>query len=82
MSKHRRKLESTKSCSITEVRRQSYHGGPEVAIGKPFRFRAGIGIRKVGDSRPTHGPVRLVMKDGVRVETAAPKTIIGLKECA
>lgn len=82
MSKHSKKSKSVRSCLITEVRHQAYHGGPDLVMGKRARFRAGIGIRKVGDSRPTHGPVRLVVKDGVRVEAAASSPIVLLKDCA
>lgn len=80
--RHHRKPETTKSFSMVEVQREAYRGGPETAIGKRFRYRAGTGIRKVGDRTSTHGPVRIIVKDGVRVETAAPETQMDLRECA
>lgn len=88
MSSHHKRYKNTKntktakSSSLIEVERQSHRGGPEVAIGKKFRFRTGVGIGKVGDVRSMHGPVRILMKDGVRVESAIRTTMAGLKECA
>ena len=49
-----------------------YHGGPTCVVGRTARYRSGRGIAKTGDSMNGHGPVRVLMRNGVVVEMAAP----------
>jgi hypothetical protein len=41
-------------------------GRPEVVLGKPARYRAGVGIRKTGDRlTPSPAGVRVIVSNGV-----------------
>jgi hypothetical protein len=56
----------------------NYRGGPEVVIGKPRRYRAGRGIRKVGDPHgQPHGAVRIIVASGIVVDAARLNEIRG-----
>jgi hypothetical protein len=54
------------------VQAERYHGVPTCVLGRPARYRSGRGIAKTGDSMNGHGPVRVLMRNGVVVEMAAP----------
>ena len=51
---------------------EQYHGGPTCVVGRPAKYRSGRGIARVGDSRNGHGPVRVLVRNGVVVEMANP----------
>lgn len=51
---------------------EQYHGGPTCVVGRPAKYRSGRGIARVGDSRNEHGPVRVLLGNGVVAEMADP----------
>jgi hypothetical protein len=54
------------------VQAERYHGGPTCVVGRPAKYRSGRGIARVGDSRNGHGPVRVLVRNGVIAEMADP----------
>ena len=67
-----RNMESKLPLPSEAVQAGRYHGGPTCVVGRTARYRSGRGIAKAGDSRNWHGPVRVLVRNGVVVELADP----------
>ena len=48
-----------------QIQAERYRGGTVCVVGGPARYKAGRGIAKVGDERSGHGPVKVLVRNGI-----------------